>query len=64
MSIRDQGEITRVTYAGTITLQYDKITKGYVRRAKVNRNSFVVLVLRLTWLSIGDQRELTRVTWT
>ena len=47
-------------YTGAISLQYDQRTKGHERRGKVEMNSCAPIVLRLTWLSIGDQMELTR----
>ena len=46
-------------YNKVITLQY---ARGPERRGKVEMNSFVQIVLRLTWMSIGDKRELTWVT--
>ena len=43
-------------YTEVIMLQYVQRTKGHERRGKAEMNSFVPIVLRLTWLSIGDQR--------
>ena len=62
MVINRRSDIIDMGYTEVIKLQYDQRTKGHERRGKVEMNSFVPIVLRLTWLSIGDQGELTRAS--
>ena len=49
-------------YNEVISLQYDKRTTGHEMGGKVEINSFLMIVLQLTCLSIENQRELTRAS--